>query len=269
MIMWRVRELKSYFMVFYLFGQTAYIPLKADHAKQLQILSVLLKMIHIGFPIAHTILFVYNRCEDSPLKDFDIFVTQYLFFFIFICASYASYKNFFSPNLSRKICELFADVIQYSETNFQSETQIGKFKKNFTRKFLIKVIVEFVTLLSRFVSKDVYLNPFELLFFTITWITSKITTFYIMLFIDLLECVLQSLNMKVKEILRDKKQTKNAFDMFHHIKLIHYNLWQISKILNEQFGMQLLLLLLANGINIGMTMFRIVIYWPSVYITGK
>lgn len=265
----RVRELKNYFIVFYLFGQTAYIPLKTDYTKQLQIFSVILKICHLIFPIAHTVLFIYNRFEESAREKFDILIMQYLILCIFIFASYATYINFFHPNLSHKICELFAGVIHYSEYNCRTELQIDKLKKNFTRKFLINIIIEMATLLSRFLSKDVFLHPLEVISFTISWTISRITIFYIMLFIDLLECVLRSLNVKVKKTLRDTKQKKDAFTMFHHMKLIHYNLWKISKILNEQFGMQLLLLLLANGISIGNTMFRSFILWPSVYVTGK
>lgn len=265
--MWCIRELKVYFVIFYLFGQSSYIPLKTDHVKGLRIASYIPKIIHLTVPISHFILNAYN--QKLKLTSFHVIATQYSMFLVFLSNYYPLFLSVLYPNTSFQLCEYFGNIFQYLEHNLHINIQIGKFKKNFTQLLFLKMAFSTVAFASRFAETSVFLHPMENILFTVSVFIGIFAAFHVILFISLVHFILRTINKVFKNIWRGPKRPNDAFEFLRHLKWTHYKLWKISRALDNQFGLVILLLLLHNGLVMGFTIYRTFVIWPSSLITSK
>lgn len=172
--------------------------------------------------------------------------------------------SFIYPNTTFQLCECFSSIFQYLKQNLHVNIQIGKFKKVFTQQLFLKIAFSIASFASRFPETLTFLHPMENVLFAISIFVSIFAAFHVMLFI-----VLRTINMMFKNIWRGRKRHNDAFELLHHFKWIHYKLWEISRALEKQFGLVILLLLLYNGFVMAFTIYRTFVIWPCLLFASK
>lgn len=271
--MWCIRKFKIYFICFYICGLTSYIPLKKGHIKRLQVISILVKVIHVSVLIGYVTLFIINRFTQLKLMNFNAILSNYAVFYTAIANGYALYKSITTPNLSRNICGRFAGIIHYMERNLQVAIPIEKFKISFTLKIWLKLITATLCTVTLHViaSSDgiIFIHPAEEFVYIVIRHVIIMSAFHAILYISLIEVLLLSINMQLKKKLCAVKRQKTIFTSLHHLKWIHYNLWRISQMINDHFGTLFSVLLLQYSTWLIFGIYRIYTLWPGFVVLSK
>lgn len=267
-----VRELRPYFICFFLFGQTSYIPSEPNHLKHFRLISIILKLFNLAIPFGSTILFVYNRSTDTvKSSEFNSFFSKYVIFVISLFTYLAFYTSYVNPNLAHDICGIFDRLIPYIERNLHIKIDIRTFKQRFRRKLCFKLSIEIFTSVLRYAMTDV-VSAVENSLFTIMLVINIFGIFHLILYIDLIELLLCSINRKInvyaKEIWFTKRYTK-TLSTFHRLKWIHYNLWKISRILNDKFGVLCIFFAIHFSVTFVGTLYRSFVYFPTLLMIGE
>lgn len=265
--MWCIRELDAFFTVFHLFGLSSFIPSKASHIKRLLISSMIFKLVHLAVALAfasYNYQMTHNVKNLTKQSNFNLTIRKCFDSHVFMLIIFVLFKSIVSPHLLRQICEHFCLVIQDMEFHLQITLQMKRFKKAFARTFLLNLL---------FASMIMALFPLyyliEIIFAIVDQIFFSCALFHIILFIDLIGLSLHSINIKLEEHLCFKQPYMRIIILFRYLKSIHYNLWRIARILNKEFGLLLLLLLLHYFIKIVLLGYHIFLNWPKKSIAGK
>lgn len=266
--MWCIRELKPYFIVFFLFGHTSYIPLK-HHNKQLKVLSNIVKSINFMIPFGNAMLTIYNRSHALKVIDFNSFIVKYSVMVNFSTAVSTLYTGLINPNLSRHICIFFANIIQYMEQNLQIAIHIDKFKTNLRRKVLLKLTFVIIATISRQTAQDIFVHVTDNILMTLSLLIIIVAAFHVILYVCLIEFLLALINSKLMQHLSSTVNSEQLSLIFFHLKWMYYNLWKISQILSRKFGFMLTVLILEYALTIVVTIYRFFIFWPNLAVASK
>lgn len=271
--MWCIRKLKVHFVIFYICGLTSYIPLKKGHTKRLQVVSILVKVIHVSVLIGYVTLFFINRFTQLKLINFNAIYLNYTVFYNAISYGYALYKSITTPNLSRNMCRQFASIIRYMERNLQVAIPMKKFLISFTLNMCLKLTLAniYTVTLRNLGSNDniTFFQPMEEVLYTIMRHVIIMSAFHAILFISLIEVLLFSLNLKLGKSLYAFKRHSTIFTTLHQLKWIHYNLWKISQVINKRFGSLLSVLLLQYATLLIFGIYRIYTLWPNFVVISE
>lgn len=266
--MWRIRELKICFILFYLFSQTSFIPIRCNQSKLLRFGSLILKIFQFFIPITLLIGDIIRGFLGSSPKNFDEFVLQFAVYFHFFCCYYILYSNMFPSFSSYHICEFIATIIQQLELKFRNFVQLDKFKKIFLRKFMITLVLQTFVLIWNLVL-DFHLESLPIISILILSCTKHASAFYAIFLIDLMSCLLHFVNKMLKEISRDPNKNGKIFATLRHLKWFHNNLFKFSKFINDRFGFLIIIYLMDNFTIFYVMIYRCVVSWPSIGIASK
>lgn len=263
--MWYIRELDPFFVCFHLFGQTAYIPSKLKYMKQLLISSIVFKLIHFSLAFAYAFKVVTSKLNNS-VKDtsFNSYVLRYVGVHFFLINGLVLYKSIVSPFSSYRICQHFARVIE----NMQFYLKVQFRMNNFKRSFLQKILSYLSVLLFQCALHSILNQPDNYSTYILTPV-NIFAAFYIILFVDLINFSLNSINAKLEECLCFKQPYVKVIILFQYVKWIHFNLWKISKILNNDFGLMLIIITLHYFIWIVLSSYYMFLVWPRDEIASK
>lgn len=268
--MWRLRELKFYFIFFYLFSQTSYISTQIDRTKQLKICSIVLKIFQLSVLVRLTAAFIHTGNIGLSPKDFDGFALQFLIYLRVICSHYILlYNSFLLSVKSIHICGSIAAIIQYIELKLKNSVQMDKFKNFFQKKLLLAMFIQIIGVTFAFALDGLFKEPFHFSCAQVIACTKIAALFYVIFFIDFMTCLLHSVNKTLREIVRDPNKNKKIFATLFHLKWVHFHLFKFSNLLNERFGMLILLFLMENFTTCYVAFYRSVVIWPSFVIAGK
>lgn len=241
--MWCIRELDPFFVCFHFFGLAAYIPSKAIHMKRLLVSSVFFKFIQFAMAFAFVISSFSNDLDSDrlwKLPNFNAFLQRYTIIHFFLLANFLLFKSVGAPHLSRRICEHFCHVIEDMQFYLQIRLQMKSFKTTYVQKVSLHLFV----FLSRIIIDPHFFRPLHAKFYIAVQMVAVFAVLQVILFIDLISLSLCSINTKLKEHLYFKQPYFRVILIFRYLKWIHYNLWKISEILNENFGLWFIIIFL-------------------------
>lgn len=234
--MWRIRELRSSFVYFYLFGQTSYIPLKGGHLNYLLGVSFFPKILHFLILFGAIITGVTQNSKWPNIFDFNSMVLIATVLLTFAADFLVLYSEFLSPFWSRTVCEMYAGVIQYTEHKFSITVPTNRFQNYFHLKIILFVLTETLSSALIIFIPNSFFKPIATYFLAILSIFKGMILLYIVLFIDLMQLLLFSLNFKLKSVTQNRLRRYSISIVFKQVKWIHYKLWKISKLINHRFG---------------------------------
>lgn len=250
-----IRELNPFFVCFHFFGQTAYIPSKVKCMKRLLIRSIFIKLIYFAVALAFLVFKMEMAIEMWKTKTFSKYMMRYQGIHMFIVTNLLLYKSIASPYLSRQICEQFSRVIDSIQLYLRIQLQMNNFKRSFLQKILsyLSVLLLRCTLHLLFKLNDqifLYVLPTAHIF----------AVFQVILFVDLINFSLNSINTKLEEYLRFKQPYARVIILFRYVKWIHFSLWEISEILNKNFGLVLIIMTIHYFIWIVLPIYYVFVY---------
>lgn len=234
--MCRIHELKSIFVYFYLFGQTTYIPLKSGCFKILSIVSFFPKILHFLVLIASIFTGLTQNNAWPNLSEFDTIILLVILLLSCISGILVFYSNLTYPFLSRTICKMFANVIQYTENRFFIIISTQNFKKKFILKIIFSLSNQIISSLTLIIFPNSFYKPIATYFLGILFIYKVMIMTHTVFYIDLMVFLLHSINFQLKILSRIRWRRCSISIKFKQIKWIHLKLWKISKIINKQFG---------------------------------
>lgn len=234
--MLRILELKPCFIYFYLFGQTSFIPLKGGHLNLLLICSYLPRFFQCFILIGTVFTGVTQNYKWPHIFDFNSILFTGILLLNCISSFLIFYYNLTFPFSSKVICKKFEDVIQYVEQKFLITIPIGYFQKKFHLKIVLFALNEAITFSTSVIGSNSYYKPIACYFTGALIIYKGMLLLHIIIFIELMQLLLFSLNSKLTSITETRWHRYSVSITFKQMKWIHLNLWKISKMLNKQFG---------------------------------
>lgn len=245
--MCRIRELKYCFVYFYLFGQTTYIPLKGGHSKCLLIVSFLPKLIHLAVIITN-IFSTYTQINRKPSILTMNTVMLYTIFTINCMSNIvAFYLNVLTPFWSRQICDMFSNIIQFAECKMLVHVPVYRFQKHFHKKIWFGIILEIISSSTRIIVQSPVFKPMMNVYLLIIFLYKMFVMLHALMYIDLIQFVLCSVNTKLNNVAHTRWHRYSVAITFRQVKWIHFNLWKISKKINQQLGWIIIMLILENS----------------------
>lgn len=260
--MWKIYELKLPFIYFYFFGQTSFVPLKRVQLDKLLVVAFIPKLVYL-LVIASTIYLIITQNHKWP-NAFDFNTILVIAIFIFNCTSgcLVLFTSLTSPFALRTICNIFADVIEYTERRFLLSISLHQLQRNFQKKILILLVLEIISGCLRSIHLNSSLfKPITNISVVILLIYKVIMILHIQFYIDLIGFILYSVNEKLKSVTKIRRHRYSVACTFQRVKWIHYNLWKISKMINNSFGWILVSIMIETC---ALACLRV--YWIFVYI---
>lgn len=225
--MWRIQELKNTFILFNLFGQTAYIPLNNRNKKFLFIFSFAMKIFLAIATITSTILY-FNSATENLSRYFGIFAYSST-----VGTCIRMVVNSFS---SRSLLECFAAIIKYLETKLHITINLSQLDRKYRRMIILAPLIHAIHLILKIASGKLYYNSISYMIFSISVTFKDITILHMTLYIELMGIVISSLNEKINKILLGECDDRDTVYLFRQFKWIHLKLLNIAKIFNDEFG---------------------------------
>lgn len=177
------------------------------------------------------------------------------------------FENFFMPNCVHKSNEKFQNLVFFLE----SELNIVFDKNEFMQHFRNKLIVFLSVIFGAAFAQVFTFFSWEITFSELTsfyLVNAKhFTVAYILIWIDFLKCILISMNRQLDIVqihMSSRLFPSNIYQFLvtlKHYKLVHYEVWKVNQFLNRRFGWVLVIIVLANFLDISYSS-----YWLFVYI---
>lgn len=235
--MCRIQELKNTFILFYLFGQTTYIPFKNQNKKFLSIFSFAVKI----FPAIVTIMSIiamFITPNIYPIEKENIHI-DIIFqnFEIFMCFSniFGTYLKIIDSFSSQSLLESFSNSIKYFETQLHITISLSQLERKYRRMILLTPLFHSIYLIFKAVS-GFYSNSISYLIFKVAILFKDIAVLHMTLYIELIGVIISSLNEKINKILVDECDDRDTVYLLRQFKWIHLKLLKIVKMFNDKFG---------------------------------
>lgn len=255
----------SYLTFFFLFGQSSVDPRaytqanltdNSNASKKRFTIRIAEVIPSLFFGIAMLIAVYYSFHKFSVVAiSFDLAVYS-----VFISCTFSTclLVLFRTPILGHRSQCLWIKFIQYERfvvQRLQIKMTYDKFRKRYNRKIFISLMVFLLVFAARIMYKlsdiqccSLKLHTSVLILITLT----ALADFQILFYINLLGYMLENVNHHIVDLFctvdcgeRNRKITATLKDY----KMVYYKLWQISQLINDNFGWILMSLLMqkANG----------------------
>lgn len=260
--MWRIHELKVSFIWFYVFGQTTYIPLKTERLKLLLYFSIITKCMSLLI-FLNVIIFIHLEFHMQPTHHHGInMLINYSFVICFKINILTFFLNVKRPFLSRSLLLKFNVIIRYMENQLKAKVVLSEFEKKYRRKIMIFIAYEIIVSVARIMTAN-YHERTARSFVVVSYMYRTIFVFYITIFIKITGLIMQSLNLKIQELLDVDDNVDSIIFTMKQIKWIHFKLTRILKDFNNRFGWILFWFMMESFLHLAITTFMIFLYLSS------
>lgn len=259
--MLRIQPLKNYFLGFFIFGQDSYISFDGTFKKTGFYLPFYLpRVLHVINIILTALVFYIQFKQYLKTVVFPLIV-----FLTLVPNSVAIIESILKPGLVESILFSFNRIIEHLEMVLNVSIRMNKFEKKFRFKLMFAILV----ILSGVLYKDLdntneeYFDSKDDFMMEIAVFVKMITSFYIILLVDLLGFVVFSMNDHLQLV--DSELLECSFvinpnkisRILRNIKTIHFKLWEISQRINQRFGFFLLVFFLETFLTVTIFIFEI------------
>lgn len=249
-----IRELKSCFIIFYLFGHTSFIPLKSGKLKALLLISFIPKIAYFLILIMEFYTTLQLFYVGTKIIFNNILIAT-LFLLNWMSGIFILYSSVSSPHALLYILKMFANTILYTEHKLSKTICMNRLLKDIHKKTLYA----FMTVFGFFLFGLTTIAPANNFLLLIVLMAKVMIVMQMVLLINLIEIILSTLNEKLVDLTRKRKYRFSVSCLFQQIKLIHYNLWTISQNINQHFGWILIFILIGDTAIIGFTIYKLII----------
>lgn len=235
--MYQVHRLKSYFMLFYIFGVSSYTPSKKFNQKKqipFKILKFLPKVVHISY-IVFALLRLAYRFLYSPT-----FIVEYILVVTFTLPLIAILIDDVSsvPKI-RKMLFLLFDTFHFLNNTLRVPVDLKTFEQNFRLKLFFSIVLNIFLFMIMMISK----------FFGILYVWSVIVTihklfalFQVIFFVEFSNFLLFCLNQELNRLqygchnLLIISHIESSVITLRNIKKIHFKMSKVNKLVTSRFG---------------------------------
>lgn len=188
---------------------------------------------------------------------------------------YANLVLLFESNLNQSaiqsIPQCFDNINEVFSENFNISIEMNSFKKYFRRKVFKVLAFSAVLFLTKEVTVffrspgSIFTNRLDLHYVCQT-VYRMIAILYLTSFVDLTKVVLEVLNHKFELIRIDLTlrssvtSARKILNILYHTKVIHFQLYKVSKVISESFGWFLIVYLLCSSVIIINSTFYVYVY---------
>lgn len=256
----RMKKLRKYFIIFFIFAQDVNIPLTQIPFRSLVYLpSILLLLVQLLF---FWITFMYQAPTKWGLGNGESHLQLILTIFYATSSVCVLCENLLKPNAIPRIFKEIAITVRYLENKMKIPFGFEQFKRSYHRKM---VAIYFTFMLSfgiRFLIKSsAHSQIIDISYFFISLFRCS-AVLHILFYMIWLKCLLNSINLHFMALAHER----NAFHAntltiyFLDLKYVHFKLRKIVSILNYRFGW------VINGLNLDAFIYLTNnLYWLFLY----
>lgn len=266
--MWCIQKLKIHFTIFYICGLASYIPLNIDRFEILYVISLFVKSFYISVLSASTIRFINSRFDEKISLNFSEIYSCAVFIHNNIISAFAFYICIRSSNVSRNVCNRFAFIIHRMEQKLQITIPMNQFNKQFAITVFVKIVTIIPAIQSTSESLSYLYSNFvqlDITLFMINQIFLIMLDFYLVFHVNFMGFLMMLINNKLQIHYASRRYT-NVASVLYNLKFLHFNLWQISQIINNHFGFLIAMLIIQLLHLIVFGIYETIIGWQSPYI---
>lgn len=256
------RSLNYFFQLFYLFGLSP----KLDTNHSFPLLSILPTIIFFIFYSAFMAFVCYDFNSDGIEE---VIIDDFMTNFFFLCNSFMLViifpQTFVHRNTSREILYGFYKIYKMFAKLEQWHIEYSRLLRSFSRKFVFEILFYLLSLIAFIVdnyppdSFTLYASVFKLWQFM-----STITFLNLVFYIDILRFHLNQINLLILKNANCRDGKMANVQKLNNIKIIFYNLWELSLKVNHIFGWTIFALLFQAFFDI-----VYVLYWIFIGLAEK
>lgn len=226
-----VPELKSIFLLFFVFGQTRCFPTNENHPFK-RVLSILLKFIYL---LVLVWLAYWMLNSNIKLNDQFTSVLARIPFLYYITSNLvAIFSEWSNPLISPWLYNRIIYVIHYTRDRVRLNLSLNSFRTKFDRKVIIAMCEAIITFIIKYHLKSLIIQPFmEFIFLTAT-VYRYFALFHALLLIDLIAFIISTFNKHLKSLDEHSLNCDNLYVLLRHLKWIQYNIFRVTSLLNER-----------------------------------
>lgn len=244
--MHKIHHLKSYFILFYMFGVSSYTPIKKwNQRKQIpyKILKRLPKILHISICILNVIQ-TYWDLHTSAVS-----LVEYIYLTVITATHIAIFiDDVYSVRKIRKMLLILFDAFDYLTGFLKVPVYLKTFEKNFRQKFFLSFTINVFLFLFK-INTNGEMSNLGYFWFILT-VYKMIGLFQVVFFLDfsnhLQFCLNQNLNQLHGncQVMLNQSNSDSMVVTLRRIRKIHLKLCKIAPVISSRFGWFMILLLL-------------------------
>lgn len=261
---------KKYLYFFHLIGLSVYNPRDSDNSKDCAIsFRKSIPALFFGTFVLLNGILSFSRVpsKNVALNDF----LHALFILFMIATGFVAFKRSSFLRGDKKYIWKYVIDVEFILDRFRIEVNFEKFSRIYIKKLILMmfffVCLVIVKFLSRIYSKNIVWQVGALNLSLITLCVNFHTLFYVDFFNFIFESIIHHTLKAIEKcdhedyIVEVKKinDHKEIVQLLRALKLIHFKMWKIVKLLNSDFGIVLTLLIIQNTNTVIHTVYWLII----------
>lgn len=257
-----IQNLRHFFRIFHIFGQAPYYPLTDRNKLRTKVrmyLPLMLLVVNVVICVGIYVSTRYLRMKTKKTVNVLLYVTR--------CSGYLSNFVVIYNNISSSDCWIIMDkihyIIHFMETKLKARFALNKFKQNCFRQFFMCAMAIMSSQIFRCIYLTIHPRTVEMVVLVIH-LYEVVTLMHALFYVNFFHFILMSLKENIKNkygnsinFARVRRassdKTNREVMMLRQIQFIHFQLYEVIKVFNRQFGLCLIAILfdLAATLAIG------------------
>lgn len=251
------QQLKSVFVLFFVFGQALYFPINSTRPV---LISIFIKftplLVHIGFLAftAYSVIVNTHHMIDNPSNEDSVAMITITAISLMPSIS-VFFHNFANPNTAFRIFNGFRYIFAYMKVEINGTFCVNVFRREYFTKIAISIFIHILTFIVRFT-----INTNRNMIITVAGVfvmqTYKLwTKMHALFYVDLVKFTISAINEETLNIHCGSMlisvngfHCKSVRAKLHHLKFIHLKLWYLVRGVNSQFEWSLIGILLDTTV---------------------
>lgn len=243
-----LQPFQFYFTIFYLLGINAYVSFTEINKKCSKVMCILPRILNISIG-----LMVFRQIGESSEKDWNRLAFLSVVY-VMIRKQFSTLvsvgENLFHIRLMRQTVKTLSFTIQVLKCSLNIEFPYKTFKRTIEKKLLLQMVLILVATVTKYIFLSTLRNLWAWrIEYAIYNVIKCANIFFVTFYVDFMTFTLKSLNGKLINMTSERNifwcQEKHQKWLYivHQMKLIHFQLWKISRNVNTMFGWFLIALM--------------------------
>lgn len=231
----RLHELKYMFIVFYLFGQTAFIPLKNNKKKNILIvISYFTRSIYLMILVGTMYSLLLTFEFEHKSVEFNTLIIRFAVVLLSTSGFFVLYISLVNFHSLRKLCEKIDANIQYIELHLKSVVRINDIKRSFFRKLVVLLSLFMISTIEKYSKRIILHRTLPKILVSFSYLYRNFLILHIIVYIHLVEVIILALNQRLKAV----QKTFEFYTILHtlrHITRAHNYLCETVTFINKRY----------------------------------
>lgn len=229
----RICELKSCCIIFFLFGQTSFIPSEDKNNKLLKCISCLPKIVYLIILLCSVYLIITHTNRDPHLSELNVLFHSLMIILALSSNCIAFYLSARHPYFPQEICDQYAIFIKYFEDDLKIKIELCELKQKCWWYAVIVLAIEIIASLNRYVTISLFFKPTTDIFLTISLFYRAFVGLHAIFYITLLQEMLTYLNKAVDMLRYSDLKEHDILHTLRHVSHVQTFLGDIVRLLNK------------------------------------